>query len=70
MPEAETPRARLLERFANHEARVGVVGLGYVGLPVAVRFAEVGFPVTGFDVDLDVVEDISGGRSHVMDVSD
>ena len=41
----------LLERIRAKEARVGVIGLGYVGLPLAVEFAHAGFTVTGFDVD-------------------
>ena len=41
----------LLERIRAHTARVGVIGLGYVGLPLALLFEEAGFPVVGFDVD-------------------
>ena len=48
---------------------MGVVGLGYVGLPLAVEFARAGFQVTGFDLMADVVEGINGGRSHILDVS-
>ena len=46
--------SRLLDLGAlieSREARVGVVGLGYVGLPLALEFARAGFPVTGFDID-------------------
>jgi UDP-N-acetyl-D-glucosamine dehydrogenase len=49
---------------------VGIVGLGYVGLPLAVAFAEAGQDVVGVDVDGRVVEGLRGGRSHVEDVSD
>ena len=42
---------RLLDRIRDTQARVGVIGLGYVGLPLAVEFARAGFDVTGFDVD-------------------
>lgn len=45
-----------------------MVGLGYVGLPVAVRFAEAGFPTVGFDVAPEVVEGVSAATSHVTDV--
>lgn len=51
-------------------ARVGVVGLGYVGLPLAVSFADAGFPVTGFDLDEDRVAALRAGRSPIACVSD
>jgi UDP-N-acetyl-D-glucosamine dehydrogenase len=41
----------LLDKIRNKQARVGVIGLGYVGLPLAVEFAKAGLDVTGFDVD-------------------
>ena len=50
--------------------RIGVVGIGYVGLPLAVAFAEAGHEVIGLDVDSRVVEALAGGHSHVEDVSD
>ena len=50
--------------------RVGIVGLGYVGLPLAVAFAEAGHDVVGVDVDARVVEALTEGRSHVEDVPD
>jgi len=65
-----TAASSLRQRIVSHEATVGVVGLGYVGLPVAIRFAEVGFDVVGFDVSERVVAGIGEGRSHVMDVAD
>ncbi len=56
--------------FENHTARVGVLGLGYVGLPLAVRAARAGFAVLGFDVDAQRVAQIEAGRSYVADVRD
>ncbi len=50
--------------------RIGVVGLGYVGLPLAVAFCDVGHEVVGVDVDGRVVEGIAAGRSHIEDVPD
>jgi UDP-N-acetyl-D-glucosamine dehydrogenase len=49
--------------------RVGIIGLGYVGLPLAVAFAEAGLDVVGLDVDPDKVEAIAAGRSYIDDVS-
>ena len=60
--------ARLLERLEDQTAHVVVVGQGYVGLPVAVRAAEIGFRVTGFDVDRGRIEALRAGRSYVEDV--
>ena len=60
---------QLLLKIQQHEAKVGVVGLGYVGLPVAVAFAEAGFETLGFEVQRSVVDSVMGGRSHVTDVT-
>ncbi len=54
----------------QHTARVGVLGLGYVGLPLAVRAARVGYNVLGFDVDHGRIEQIYAGHSYVADVHD
>ncbi len=53
----------------RREFRVGVVGLGYVGLPLAVEFAKAGFHVTGFDVDQKKVDLLNDGKSYIPDVS-
>ena len=58
----------LLAKIESGDARVGVLGLGYVGLPVVVAFAESGYATVGFDVSDDVVDLISGGGSHIGDV--
>ena len=58
----------LAEKIRARTARVGVVGLGYVGLPLAVEFAEAGFPVTGIDVSESKVSMVNAGQSYVKDV--
>jgi UDP-N-acetyl-D-glucosamine dehydrogenase len=58
----------LLEKLEGRRALVGVMGLGYVGLPVAVTFAEAGFSVAGVDPDRARVEAIGAGRSYLHDV--
>ena len=58
----------LSRRIATHTARVSIIGQGYVGLPLAVAFAEAGFPVTGLDTDPDRVAALASGHSHVPDV--
>ncbi len=63
-----TPAARLLERIRTTEARIGIIGLGYVGLPLAVEFAKAGFDVTGFDVDESKNSAINAGTSYIPDV--
>ena len=57
-------------KIENREARIGVVGLGYVGLPVAVTFAEAGYNVVGCDLREHKVRLIEQGRSHLRDVPD
>ncbi len=61
-------KARLLERIHKREARLAVVGLGYVGLPLAVEFAEAGFHVLGLDVQAEKVQQINAGLSYIDDV--
>jgi UDP-N-acetyl-D-glucosamine dehydrogenase len=63
-----TPAAALLERIRATEAKIGIIGLGYVGLPLAVEFARVGFHVTGFDVDESKNTQINAGKSYIPDV--
>jgi UDP-N-acetyl-D-glucosamine dehydrogenase len=58
----------LKENIESRQARIGIVGLGYVGLPLAVEFARVGFDVTGFDVDEKKVAELNAGRSYILDV--
>jgi UDP-N-acetyl-D-glucosamine dehydrogenase len=60
----------LIEKIDDRSAVVAVVGLGYVGLPVAVAFARAGFDVIGVDLDRDKVALIESGRSHLRDVED
>ena len=60
----------LLEKIRSRRAKVGVVGLGYVGLPLAVEFARAGFQVTGIDNNASKTERIRQGTSYVGDVSD
>src|SRR5204862_1606702 len=60
----------LLERFTNCTARVGVIGLGYVGLPLALRFSEAGFRVLGFDIDATKAAAIASGRSYLLHIPD
>jgi UDP-N-acetyl-D-glucosamine dehydrogenase len=58
----------LAEKISAGTARVGVVGLGYVGLPLAVEFGKVGFAVTGIDVSASKVAQINAGTSYIQDV--
>ena len=59
---------RLIERFRSRQARVGVIGLGYVGLPLAVEFAEAGFHVTPVDLDAAKVASVARGESYIPDI--
>ena len=56
-------------KIKNGSARVAILGLGYVGLPLAVVFAEAGFNVTGIDPDQNKVDTVNAGHSHIQDVS-
>src|SRR5664280_2049993 len=56
---------QLLTKIRAHDALVGVIGLGYVGLPLALAFVEKGFPVLGFDVDPEKVAKLSRGEGYI-----
>ncbi|MEX2260614.1 MAG: nucleotide sugar dehydrogenase [Bryobacteraceae bacterium] len=58
----------LASKIRNRTAHVGVIGLGYVGLPLAVEFAKAGFTVTGIDLSTSKVDSINAGRSYVGDI--
>ncbi|MEJ2205103.1 MAG: nucleotide sugar dehydrogenase [Gemmatimonadota bacterium] len=58
---------RMLERFHSGDVVVGIVGLGYVGVPLAVEIARAGIRVVGFDVKESVVEGVNRGESHIQD---
>ena len=55
-----------LHRFRTREARIGVIGLGYVGLPLSLLLSAAGFKVTGFDIDDRKVRDLEAGRSYIL----
>lgn len=55
-------------RIASRTARIGVIGLGYVGLPLVIAFCRAGFSVTGFDVDAEKVEMLSHGQSYIRHI--
>ncbi|MEX1051681.1 MAG: nucleotide sugar dehydrogenase, partial [Gemmatimonadales bacterium] len=63
-----TYRQELKAKAASQEAVFGVIGMGYVGLPLAVELARAGYRVLGFDVQDRVVQGINAGRSHIQDV--
>jgi len=59
----------LLDRIKDKQALVGIIGLGYVGLPLVLRFCEVGFRVLGFDTDAGKVERLNRGESYIRHIS-
>ena len=58
----------LLQKLKGKSARIGIVGLGYVGLPLALRFSEAGFAVLGLDIDQDKVKALSAGKSYIAQI--
>ena len=58
------------EKIAARSLRCGVIGLGYVGLPLLVRLAEAGFEATGYDVQSDRISLLRDGRSYIGDIAD
>src|ERR1700742_3227584 len=55
-----------MKRLEAHTAKIGVIGLGYVGLPLCLLLSEAGFRVTGFDIDTRKIDDLEAGRSYIF----
>ena len=68
--EIPNPRQILEEKIASHEARIAVMGLGYVGLTLSVELGKVGFSVTGIDTSARKVDLVESGKSDVQGVSE
>ena len=60
----------LKEKIKNKSAKLGVIGLGYVGLPTAVEFAKAGFSVLGFEKSKEVIKGVNSAKSHIKDVKE
>lgn len=61
--------AGLIEKLERKTAKIGIIGLGYVGLPLMLRYSEVGYKVIGFDIDPTKVEALKAGRSYIEHIS-
>jgi len=61
-------RDELLEKLSNRGANIGVIGLGYVGLPLLLRFVEAGYMATGFDIDSSKIENLKAGQSYLKHI--
>ena len=62
-------KTEVINKFENHRAVIGILGLGYVGLPLAVRYVEAGFKVLGFDIDHEKVEALNDGTSYIEHIA-
>ena len=67
--DSSTPLANLLAKLDQRTATIGVVGLGYVGLPLLLRFADAGYKVLGLDIDHSKVDKFNRGRSYIEHIS-
>ena len=66
MTASDSRLAQLKQKFETREARIGIVGMGYVGLPLALLFSGEGFRVTGFDIAQDKVDRLNSGGSYIV----
>src|ERR1051325_7511238 len=64
------PATYLKNRFQTQTAQIAIVGLGYVGLPMAIEFVHAGFSVVGIDIDPERCDTLAQGRSYIADVTD
>ncbi|WP_246786669.1 NAD(P)-binding domain-containing protein, partial [Bradyrhizobium sp. USDA 3458] len=59
----------LIDKLDRKTAKIGIVGLGYVGLPLMLRYSDVGYKVIGFDIDQSKVDALRAGRSYIEHIS-
>jgi len=60
----------LIKKLEQKSAKIGIIGMGYVGLPLALEFCKVGFDVTGIDLDKKKIDSINNGKSYIEDATD
>jgi UDP-N-acetyl-D-glucosamine dehydrogenase len=70
VPTMTTVHTQLIEKLNSRQATVGILGMGYVGQPLALRYAQLGYKVIGFDIDAAKVNELNEGRSHIEHISD
>lgn len=61
---------KLVSKLSDRSAVIGIVGLGYVGIPLAIRYAEVGYKVLGLDIDQSKIDSISNGKTYIKHIPD
>ena len=65
-----TTKSQLIQKIKNHDATIGIIGLGYVGLPIALRFKDIFSHVIGFDIDDNKIVSIQNGQSYIQQIPD
>ncbi|MDQ8171041.1 MAG: NAD(P)-binding domain-containing protein, partial [Gemmatimonadota bacterium] len=70
MADSASMKDHLLTKIEDRTAVIGVIGLGYVGLPLALEFVHAGFRVIGYDISQRVIDQLMAGRSHIQDIPD
>jgi UDP-N-acetyl-D-glucosamine dehydrogenase len=61
---------QLIEKFSLRKAKIGILGMGYVGQPLALRYSQLGYQVLGFDIDAEKVQQLNSGHSHIEHIKD
>jgi len=59
----------LIEKFTNKTATIGILGMGYVGLPLMLRYSGIGYKVVGFDIDQKKIEAVKSGKSYIEHIN-
>src|SRR5271169_5763192 len=59
----------MINKIQQHQAHIGIIGLGYVGLPLALLYSEQEFPVTGFDIDARKIDTLAKGGSYIYRIA-
>ena len=58
----------ILSKISSKKSTIGIIGLGYVGLPLVMRFAEEGYKVIGFDINKDKIDSLNNGKSYIKHI--